>query len=164
MNAVPATKVARQAAVVRILEENAVRSQAELAALLAKRGIHTTQATLSRDLVELGAQKMRRPDGTFAYHVPTDAPAPQDNQTANLRLARLASELVVSADYSGNLLVLHTTPGAAEYLGRALDSALGVAALGTVAGDDTTVTVMRSSEFAADICARILAGLPPISE
>ncbi|SEA42811.1 transcriptional regulator, ArgR family [Bowdeniella nasicola] len=161
---VPATKVARQAAVVRILREQDVRSQAELAERLARRGISATQATLSRDLVELGAQKLRRPDGTFTYDVPTDVPIPPETSTAIVRLARLAAELVVAADHSANLLVLHTPPGAAQYLGSALDAALGAKALGTVAGDDTTLTVMRSSDMAADICARILAGLPPLDD
>lgn len=162
--AAPAAKVARQAAVVRILSDYAVRSQAELAERLAQQGIQTTQATLSRDLVELGAQKSRRPDGGFAYIVPTNIPVPPDRTAASIRLARLAAELVVAADHTGNLLVLHTPPGAARYLGSALDAALGARALGTVAGDDTTITVMRHSHMAADLCARILAGLPPLDD
>ena len=161
---VPSTKVARQAAVVRILKENPVRSQAELAERLARVGIHATQATLSRDLVELGAQKLRRPDGSFTYDVPADAPTPKDPAAAVVRLARLAAELVVAADHSANILVLHTPPGAAQYLGSALDAALGARALGTVAGDDTTITIMQTSDMAAEVCSRMLAGLPPLTD
>ncbi|MDO5710193.1 MAG: arginine repressor [Micrococcales bacterium] len=161
---VPSTKVARQAVVVQILREGGVKSQAELAERLGRRGIRATQATISRDLVELGAQKLRGADGGFTYYVPEDAPIAQEPSSAAVRLARLAAELVVAADHSENLLVLHTPPGAAQYLGAALDSALGAKALGTVAGDDTTLTVMRSADLAAEVCARILAGLPPIDE
>ena len=154
---VPATKVARQAAVVRILREQDVRSQAELAERLARHGISATQATLSRDLVELGAQKLRRPDGTFTYDVPTDVPIPPETSTAIVRLARLAAELVVAADHSANLLVLHTPPGAAQLLASAIDLSSLPDVLGCVAGDDTVLVITRSEPVAGALVTRLLA-------
>src|SRR6266566_1090431 len=98
--ATPVSKAARQARIVELVGRQPIRSQAELATLLAADGVATTQATLSRDLEELGAVKVRAPDGGApAYVVPEDGgPVPVRPATATtpMRLARLLSELLVA--------------------------------------------------------------------
>jgi transcriptional regulator of arginine metabolism len=140
-------KAARHARIVAILSEQPVRSQAELATALEGAGFHVTQATLSRDLDELGAVKLRTPDGGLpAYVVPEDG-APltgrSDHDEPPHRLARLIGELLVSAEASGNLAVLRTPPGASNFLASAIDRAGLPQVLGTVAGDDTILVVAR---------------------
>jgi transcriptional regulator of arginine metabolism len=143
----PRTKVARQAAVADILARQPVRSQRELTRALAGRGIAVTQATVSRDLDELGAAKMRRPGGGSAYAVPGDddvTPAAPGAAAAEL-LARRCAELLVDADGTAHLAVLHTPPGGAHLLASALDQAGLTGVLGCVAGDDTVIVVCRST-------------------
>ncbi len=143
----PASKAARHARIVAVLAGRAVRSQADLAALLEDAGVHVTQATLSRDLDELGAVKLRTPDGGLpAYVIPEDG-SPLTARAADdappHRLARLMGEFLTSADGSGNLAVLRTPPGAAQFLASALDRAGLPDVLGTIAGDDTILVVAR---------------------
>ena len=138
------TRAARQARIVAIVAARAVRSQAELAALLADEGVEVTQATLSRDLEELGAVKLRGADGgTGRYVVPDDGSPVRGVTGGTDRLSRLLAELLVSVDASGNLAVLRTPPGAAHYLGSALDRSALAEVVGTIAGDDTVVVVAR---------------------
>lgn len=143
----PSSKSARHAKIVEILGGQQVRSQAELAEALSRAGVQVTQATLSRDLDELGAVKLRAPDGALpVYVVPEDgsplaARAPDDGPPH--RLARLLGELLVSAEASGNLVVLRTPPGASNFLASALDRARLPEVLGTVAGDDTILVIAR---------------------
>jgi transcriptional regulator of arginine metabolism len=143
----PTTKTARHARIVGLLASQPVRSQAELAALLEQSGVHVTQATLSRDLDELGAVKLRTPDGGLpVYVVPEDGSPLTSRGVADAppqRLARLIGELLTSAESSGNLVVLRTPPGAAQYLASALDRAGLPDVLGTIAGDDTILVVAR---------------------
>ena len=113
---VPTTKAARHAMVTRLLARSAIRSQGELAAALAEEGVSVTQATLSRDLVELRAVRIRIADGTLAYAVPAEGGdstphAAEDDEHLAARLARLCAELLVTAEASGNLVVLRTPPG-----------------------------------------------------
>jgi transcriptional regulator of arginine metabolism len=141
------SRAARHDKIVAILADHPVRSQAELAAALEADGFSVTQATLSRDLDELGAVKLRSPDGGLpAYVVPEDG-SPITARTAGddppMRLTRLLGELLVSADSSANLVVLRTPPGASNFLASALDRARLPEVLGTVAGDDTILVVAR---------------------
>ena len=146
--AVPAieSKVARHERIVAVLRRQAVRSQAELAAALRDEGFRVTQATLSRDLDELGAIKLRAPDGGLpAYVVPEDGtplPARAADEQPH-RLARLLAELLASAEASANLVVLRTPPGASNFLASALDRARLPGVLGTIAGDDTILVIAR---------------------
>jgi transcriptional regulator of arginine metabolism len=142
-------RAARHAKIVAILSEQRVRSQAELADALSSSGFRVAQATLSRDLEELGAVKLRTPDGGLpAYFVPEDG-APLTNRRADdappQRLARLVAELVVSVEASGNMGVVRTPPGAAHYLASALDRAGLPNVLGTIAGDDTVLVIAREA-------------------
>jgi transcriptional regulator of arginine metabolism len=103
-----------------------VRSQAELAALLADDGVQVTQATLSRDLVELGAVRVRGKEGVLVYAVPGEGGDGQCQERRHpgnpgCRLARLCGELLVTAEASANLVVLRTPPGAANFLALAID-------------------------------------------
>jgi transcriptional regulator of arginine metabolism len=155
------SKAARHARIVDTLAQRAVRSQAELAALLRDAGVDVTQATLSRDLEELGAVKLRSPDGgPPSYVVPEDG-APLTSRGAGdappQRLARLVEELLTSAEASANLAVLRTPPGAAHFLASAIDRAALPSVLGTIAGDDTIVVVARDPDGGADLAAHLQA-------
>ncbi|MCW2654376.1 MAG: arginine repressor [Mycobacterium sp.] len=152
---VSSTRAGRQARIVAILSSRAVRSQSELAALLAADGIETTQATLSRDLEELGAVKLRGADGgAGAYVVPEDGSPVRGVSGGTERVTRLLGELLVSTDASANLAVLRTPPGAAHYLASAIDRAALPYVVGTVAGDDTVLVVAREPMTGADLAVR----------
>jgi transcriptional regulator of arginine metabolism len=146
-HAAPPTKAARHARVVGLLRSHQVRSQAELADLLAADGLHVTQGTLSRDLLELGASRVRGASGHLVYAVPGDGgdrtPLVGEFATFETRLARLCQEVLVSAEASANLVVLRTPPCAAQYFASALDRVGWESVLGTIAGDDTILVVSR---------------------
>jgi len=151
--AVAHTRAGRQARITALVAERHIRSQAELAALLAAEGIEVSNATLSRDLEELGAVKLRAADGgAGVYVVPEDGWGVSGGTD---RLSRLLGELLVSTDASGNLAVLRTPPGAAHYLASALDRASLPDVVGTIAGDDTIVVVAREPLTGADLAAAI---------
>lgn len=158
---VPATKAARQQLVVQVLTTSAVRSQGELADLLAIKGVSVNQATLSRDLLDLDAVKVRDRTGALVYAVPAEGGdrrpvAAGETRTAGSRLTRLAAELLVSAEGSANLAVLRTPPGAAQFLGSAIDHIARADVLGTIAGDDTVVVVTRNPCGGAVVAADFL--------
>jgi transcriptional regulator of arginine metabolism len=157
MTAAPArTRVARQARIVELITQRAVHSQSELLALLEAEGIGSTQATLSRDLDELGAVKLRGADGgTPVYVIPDDGSPVRGIEGGTARLARLLGELLVSADASANLAVLRTPPGAAHYLASALDRAALHDVVGTIAGDDTLLVVAREPRTGAELVDRL---------
>jgi transcriptional regulator of arginine metabolism len=141
----PMTKAARQARIVELLERRPVASQTELGRLLAADGVAVTQATVSRDLDELGAVKTRTPAG-MAYVVPEEnAPRGGTAEAVDARLGRLLEELLVSAEATGDTVVLRTPPGGAHLLGSALDRAGLPEVAGTVAGDDTVLLVTRTT-------------------
>ncbi|HEY0574849.1 MAG TPA: arginine repressor [Pseudonocardia sp.] len=152
------TRVARQARIVELITQRAIRSQAELATLLSTEGVEVTQATLSRDLDELGAVKLRGPDGGApVYALPEDGHPMRASSGGTSRLARLLSELLVSTDASGNLVVLRTPPGAAQFLASALDRAALHDVVGTIAGDDTVLVVAREPLTGTELARRIAA-------
>ena len=151
-HAAETTRVGRQARIVTILSSAPVRSQGELATLLADQGIEVTQATLSRDLEELGAVKLRGADGGVGvYIVPEDGSPVRGVSGGTDRLSRLLTDLLVSTDASGNLAVLRTPPGAAHYLASAIDRAALPQVVGTVAGDDTIFVVAREPMTGAEL-------------
>ncbi|MEP6527263.1 MAG: arginine repressor [Nocardioidaceae bacterium] len=165
----PATKAARQAKIVDLLGRYAVRSQTELAELLAGSGVVVTQATLSRDLVELDAVRVRHPGGSLIYAVPGEGGdrtprAAVETAAAEARLARLCQELLVSAEASANLVVLRTPPGAAQFLASALDHTELTEVLGTIAGDDTVVLISREPSGGESLARRLLALARPSDE
>src|SRR4051812_3234502 len=103
---VPLTKAARQARIVSLLEASPVSSQTELGRLLAASGVEVTQATLSRDLDELGAVKVRTPAGMTYAVAPEGQPRMGTAETVDARLARLLEELLIGAEATGGLVVL----------------------------------------------------------
>ena len=200
----PSTKASRQAWVAATLADRQVRSQEELARLLNDRGVPVTQATLSRDLEELGAVRVRAADGSLVYALPGEpggpgsrpglpstagsagparsagpagaaglvdaraAAGPADGETGAAtaagtappggpRLARVAAELLISAEASANMVVLRTPAGAAQFLASVMDHAAWPSILGTVAGDDTVLVIARDPAGGADLAAQLLA-------
>ena len=181
----PVTKAARQAQIADILTRARIRSQEELADLLAQRGVKVTQATLSRDLEELGAVRLRGAGGTLVYALPGNPGGPgsrpgglpgphaesppgptggrpgawlsgRADEGASGTLARVGPELLLSAEASANLVVLRTPAGAAQFLASAIDHAAWPAILGTVAGDDTVLVIARDPAGGADLAAALL--------
>jgi transcriptional regulator of arginine metabolism len=165
------SRTARQARLAGLLRAHAVRSQGELLTLLSGEGVDVTQATLSRDLDELGAVKVRR-GRTLVYAVPDAGGAvsradarraghvgqPGDSGDAEdlpNRLRRVADELLVSADVAGNQVVLRTPPGAAGYLASCIDQSHLHDVLGTIAGDDTILVIAVSASAARGFVRRI---------
>lgn len=160
---IPTTRAARHQRIAELLDRHPVASQGRLLDLLGRDGISVTQATLSRDLVELGAVKIRQ-GGTrdLLYAVPaqggdsTPRPA-QDTTELATRLARLCEELLVSARATANQAVLRTPPGAAQYLASAIDRSDSPDVLGTIAGDDTILVITSTPNGGAAAAARLLA-------
>lgn len=158
---VPATKAARQHLITEILGRHPVRSQSELAGLLGDNGVVVTQTTLSRDLDDLDAVKVRHASGSLVYAVPAEGgdrrPRPaQETAASETRLARLAGELLVSATASANLVVLRTPPGAAQFFASAIDHAALASVLGTIAGDDTVLVISREPTGGEAVAQRFL--------
>jgi transcriptional regulator of arginine metabolism len=161
----PLTKTARHARIAAILAREQVRSQEELADLLERyAGVHVTQATLSRDLDELGIVRLRS-GGALVYSLPYERGGPGSHPGGrgslaggtgaraagvsgsesphDARLARYLGELMTSAEASANLVVLRTPAGAAQFLASVIDHAALPSVLGTVAGDDTVLIIAR---------------------
>jgi transcriptional regulator of arginine metabolism len=173
----PLTKTARHARIADILAREQVRSQEELAELLERyAGVHVTQATLSRDLDELGIVRLRS-GGSLVYALPEEpggpgshpgGPGPQSGAGVagvpgsesphDARLGRYLGELMTSAEASANLVVLRTPAGAAQFLASVIDHAALPSVLGTVAGDDTVLLIARDpaggDALAADFLRR----------
>ncbi|MEV7973152.1 arginine repressor [Cellulomonas sp. NPDC089187] len=165
---VPSTKAARHALITGLLSRQPVHSQSELADLLAAEGVTVTQATLSRDLVELRAVKIRTPLGALAYAIPAEGgdrtPAPvADAEALAARLARLCSELLVTAEANQNLVVLRTPPGGAQFLASAIDHSVLPGVLGSIAGDDTILVIAREGTEGSTLAARFLELASPAS-
>jgi transcriptional regulator of arginine metabolism len=142
-------KAVRHRRIAQILRRNAVTSQAELAELLRRRGEDVTQATLSRDLEDLGAVKTRRADGKVVYALPEEPSGDGEH------LRRMLVEFLVEVEASGNLVVLRTPPGGAQPVARAIDTARVPGVLATVAGDDTILVVCAEGVRGATVARRI---------
>ena len=150
----PLTKTARHARIAAILAREQVRSQEELADLLERyTSVHVTQATLSRDLDELGVVRLRA-GGALVYALPDEPGGPgslpggtigaeRSESPQGSRLPRYLGELMTSAEASANLVVLRTQAGAAQFLASVIDHAALPSILGTVAGDDTVLIIAR---------------------
>lgn len=158
---IASSRVARQRRIVEILGHERIRSQGELLEILAEDGIEVTQATLSRDLLELGAEKVRS-GRTLVYAVPgeggdrTARPAADASEVSD-RLRRVCEELLVTATPSGNVVVVRTPPGAANYLASAIDHTSLDGVVGTLAGDDTIMVITTDPAGSRTVAARLLA-------
>ncbi len=157
-NAEMSVKQHRQQAISRLIGQHAIGTQPHLLDLLGREGLRTTQATLSRDLDELGVIKVRASGGQSVYALPaieTDRIAPFD------QLRRVLGEWVADVASSGNIVVLRTPPGCAHVVASALDRSGIEGLLGTVAGDDTLMCVAVPTIDGEELAARLrtLSGL-----
>jgi transcriptional regulator of arginine metabolism len=139
MSAIPLTKSARQQKIVDLLTRHQVRSQTELAELLAIAGVHVTQATLSRDLRSLGVGKRPGPGGKPVYQLPGPASETLDRERQLIDLKAFVNEVRIAQ----NLALVRTPPGHANGVARAIDMLAFGGLVGSVAGDDTVLVVMH---------------------
>ncbi|NLS11034.1 arginine repressor [Nesterenkonia sp. MY13] len=154
----PTTKTARHAKIRELISRSSIRSQAELAARLSEEGVKVTQGTLSRDLVELGAARVRSAEGGLIYAVPAEGHEREFqadiSETTTAKLSSLCRDLLISAEASANLVVLRTPPGAAQFLASAVDHAGLQSVLGTIAGDDTIMLITAEPDGGAAVAER----------
>jgi transcriptional regulator of arginine metabolism len=132
------TKFDRQGAILRLVQERALSTQEDLAEALREVGYEAVQGTVSRDIAQLGLVKVRDPSGRLVYALPGAADLDRLSE-----LTAAVRRWAVSLDSSGNLLVIHTPPGYANALARAIDQARLPDVLGTIAGDDTIAVIAR---------------------
>lgn len=149
------SKAQRQHRIEQLIEQHPVTSQTQLVELLAKSGVEATQATVSRDLEEIGAVKVRAAGGEPVYAVPE---LPKDRVAPEDHLRRVLGDWVVDVASSANLVIVRTPPGSAHVVASALDRAAVKDILGTVAGDDTILVVAAEKTGGAAL-ARRLAGI-----
>ena len=145
-------KAKRQAEILRIIAERDVETQEEMLENLRKCGIRATQATISRDIKDLNLVKQPADNGVYRYVVASEQPA---RRTFAGRLQNIFKEGVTSCDVAQNIVVVKTMPGLAPAAGAALDG-MGIDGLvGSLAGDDTAILIMRSSALAESLCRDI---------
>ena len=152
------SRAARQHRIIQILEKSPVNSQQQLVDLLAEAGVEATQATVSRDLEEIGAVKVRAAGGESVYAVPD---LPKDRVAPEEHLRRVLGDWVVEVSSSLNLVIVRTPPGSAHVVASALDRAGLPEILGTVAGDDTVLVVAVEAVGGSRLADRltVLSGL-----
>ncbi|AWE42460.1 arginine repressor [Actinobaculum sp. 313] len=155
--AIPTTRAARQALIVQLLAKDAIGSQRALRARLADEGISVTQATLSRDLEELRAVKVRNSSGQQVYQIPDPGETVAAAQGARAQLDRWCSEVLISAQRAVNQVVLRTPPGAAQLLASGIDRAMLDGVLGCIAGDDTVLVIANDERQAERLLRELLA-------
>ena len=149
----PSTKIARQARIIELLQTRRVRSQAQY---LTDDGMKVTQATLSRDLVEIGAERIRDEGAGLIYAVPNYPARRGGGSTPDARMISLFKELLITAEGSANITVLRTPPGAAQFLASSIDQGGLDTILGTIAGDDTVMVVTRDPNGGAALAESFL--------
>jgi len=141
---------ARRAKAIALIKAGVIHSQSDLVKLLKKAGFDVTQATASRDLEELGAVRSRSESGELIYQLGTTA----DGSIA--RSMPLPSDLILSVESSGNLAVVRTPPGGAQFLASSLDNSGLENIIGTIAGDDTVLVVSKKATGGADLAKELL--------
>ena len=141
---------ARRAKAIALIKAGVIHSQSDLVRLLKKAGFDVTQATASRDLEELGAVRSRSGSGELLYQLGTTA----DGSIA--RSMPLPSDLILSVESSGNLAVVRTPPGGAQFLASSLDNSGLSNIIGTIAGDDTVLVVSKKSNGGAELAKELL--------
>lgn len=144
-------KSQRQAKIIEIISTRNVETQEQLLAALQKEGFRGTQATISRDIKELRIVKELTSMGTYRYAAPSNEVA----GSFTSRLNTIFRECVVSFDYAQNIIVIRTLPGLASAAGSAIDAMSLSTVVGTLAGDDTVMVVMRDNNAAAAFCGEI---------
>ena len=143
-------KTVRQVAILDIIEKQEIETQEELASALNARGIRVTQATVSRDIKELRLLKVLTPSGKYKYATGDQA----DNNLTD-RFIRMLAESLLSVSSANNLIVVKTLSGSANVAAEALDSMHWREVLGTLAGDNTVLLIIRSNEETITVTSRI---------
>jgi len=144
-------KIKRHAVIRDIIENSLVETQEDLAAALRARHIDVTQATVSRDIKTLMLVKVPAGNGRYRYALPREKGALLSKE----RMARLFYDSVVSLDYSENIVVVKTLPGTANAVAAILDHMPWQEVVGTVAGDDSIIVVVKPKEAAPEIVRRM---------
>lgn len=143
-------KASRQRKIIEIIKQGLVETQEDLAASLKKDGFAVTQATISRDLKELGLIKIPYENNRFRYVFPGEKPSPRGEE----RLKRLFRDAVVGLDSSENLIIIKTNPGEAQGVASAVDQAGWKEIIGTVGGDDTILVIVKPKKEAGTVLKR----------
>ncbi len=143
-------KSQRQSKIIELISAQDIETQEQLLVALENSGFHSTQATISRDIKELRIVKELSPSGSYRYTV-------QQNDSANLfsRLNNIFRESVIKVDFAQNIVVIKTLPGLANGACSAVDSMDSTYIVGTIAGDDTALIVMRDLEYAKEFCEEL---------
>ncbi|MGI6039382.1 MAG: arginine repressor [Clostridiales bacterium] len=144
-------KPMRHKMILQILQKETVETQEELAERLREHGIDATQATISRDIKELKLQKTLTDNGRYRYQAPAKIFEPE----LDTRLRNIFKESVVSADRAKNIIVLRTLPGLAPAACSAIDAMQLDEIVGTLAGDDTAIVILREDNHAVDFSEKI---------
>ena len=144
-------KSQRQAKIIEIISNRNVETQEQLLAALQQEGFRGTQATISRDIKELRIVKELTSLGTYRYTTPTS----ELGGSFTSRMNTIFKECVVGFDYAQNIIVIRTLPGLASAAGSAIDAMNMSLVVGTLAGDDTVMVVMRDNNAAAAFCGEI---------
>lgn len=144
-------KSQRQAKILEIISNKNIETQEQLLAELQAEGFRGTQATISRDIKELRIVKELTSLGTYRYTISTS----DLGSTFSARLNTIFRECVISFDYAQNIIVVRTLPGLASAAGSAIDAMNLNTIVGTLAGDDTVMIVMRDTNAAATLCGEI---------
>ena len=142
---------ARRSKAISLIKAGVVHSQSDLVKLLKKAGFDVTQATASRDLEEVGAVRSRNESGELVYQIGASADG------AISKSMPLPSDLILSVESSGNLAVVRTPPGGAQFLASSLDNSGIKSIIGTIAGDDTVLVVSKKSNGGADLAKELLS-------
>jgi transcriptional regulator of arginine metabolism len=144
-------KAQRHALILTIIREHPVGTQEELVDLLREQGVDVTQATLSRDIKELGLTKMVMSDGHYRYALPSD----KESVDVLKRAERIFADAVVSIDFTDNLIVIKTMTGTAQGVAAAFDNLEWSEIMGTIAGDDTILIIVRRRELVQSVLERL---------
>lgn len=144
-------KTNRQAMIVSIIKEHAIGTQEDLGDALKDKGVLVTQATLSRDIKELGLIKVPTREGRYRYSLPQDR-TPGD---LTRRTQRILEDAVVSVDFAENIVIIKTTSGTAQGVAAALDDLEWPEVVGTVAGDNTIMMVIRTRDRVQSILEQL---------
>lgn len=142
---------ARRSKAISLIKAGVVHSQSDLVKLLKKAGFAVTQATASRDLEELGAVRSRNEQGELVYQIGASSDG------AISRSMPLPSDLILSVESSGNLAVVRTPPGGAQFLASSLDNSGLKSIIGTIAGDDTVLVVSKKSNGGGELAKELLS-------
>ena len=142
---------ARRSKAISLIKAGVVHSQSDLVKLLKKAGFVVTQATASRDLEEVGAVRSRNENGELIYQIGTTSDG------AISKSMPLPADLILSVESSGNLAVVRTPPGGAQFLASSLDNSGIKSIIGTIAGDDTVLVVSKKSNGGAELAKELLS-------